>query len=111
MEILPLASQYIFSLMLFVVTNRKEFIANTETYEIKTKQQKDLHQPLANLKKYQNRIHYLGIKVYNDLPPHIKDISNDLKKSKVKLKQILHIHSFHSLQEYLNYRFSQGIKH
>jgi hypothetical protein len=92
--------------MLFVIKNRKEFIANTETYEIKTRQQKDLHQPLANLKKYQNGIYYLRIKIYNNLPPHIKDISNDLKKFEVKLKQILQIDSFYSLQEYLNYRFS-----
>jgi hypothetical protein len=106
LEILPLASQYIFSLMLFVIKNRKEFIANVKTYEIKKRQQKKLHQPLANLKKYQKGICYLGIKVYNNLPAHIKDILNDPKKSEVKLKQILQIHSFYSLQEYLSYRFS-----
>jgi hypothetical protein len=101
LEILPLAVQYIFSLMLFVIKNRKEFIANTETYEIKSRQWKDFHQSLANLKKYQNVIYYLGIKVYNNLSPHIKDISDDLKKLEVKLKQILQTHSFYSLQEYL----------
>jgi hypothetical protein len=47
---------------------------NTEIYEIKTRQQKNLHQPLANSKKYQKGIHYLGIKVYNNLPPYIKDV-------------------------------------
>jgi hypothetical protein len=51
LEILLLASQYIFYFMLFVIKNRKEFIANTETYETKTRQQKDFHQPLANFKK------------------------------------------------------------
>jgi hypothetical protein len=57
MEILPLVSQYRFSLMLLVIKNRKEFTDNTEIYEIKTRQQKNLHQPLANLKKYQKGIH------------------------------------------------------
>jgi hypothetical protein len=46
LEILPLASQYIFSLMLFVITNRKEFKVNTETYGIKTRQQKTSTNPL-----------------------------------------------------------------
>jgi hypothetical protein len=106
LEILPLVSQYIFSLMLFVIRNRKKFTANT--YEIKTTQQKNLHQPLANLNKYHKGICYLGIKVYNNLPTHtsIKDISNDLKKFEVKLKQILQLHSFYSLHEYFCYRFS-----
>jgi hypothetical protein len=57
--------------MLFVIKNRKEFTDNSEIYEIKTRQRKNLHQPLANLKKYQKGIHYLGIKVYNNLPLHI----------------------------------------
>jgi hypothetical protein len=56
--------------------------------------------------KYQNGIYYLGIKAYNNLPPNIKDISNYLKKFKVKLKQILQIHSFYSLQECFNHTFS-----
>jgi hypothetical protein len=38
LEILLLMSQYIFSLMLFVIKNRKEFTDNSEIYEIKTRQ-------------------------------------------------------------------------
>jgi hypothetical protein len=91
--------------MLFVIKNRKEFTDNTEIYEIKTGQQKNLHQPLANLKKYQKGIHYLGIKVYNNLRSHIKYMSNEPKKFEIKLKQILQIYSFYSLQEYFNCGF------
>jgi hypothetical protein len=89
LEILPLASQYIFSLMLFVIRNRKEFTDNTEIYEIKSRQPKNLHQPLANLNKYLKGIHYLGIKVYNSLPPHMKDVSDEPMKFDIKLKQFL----------------------
>jgi hypothetical protein len=39
LEMLPLASQYILSLLLFVVKNRNEFILNSEIYEINTRQQ------------------------------------------------------------------------
>jgi hypothetical protein len=52
LEILPLASQYILSLMLFVARYRNEFIVNSEIQEINTRQQNNLHEPLANLRKY-----------------------------------------------------------
>jgi hypothetical protein len=91
--------------MLFMIKNRKEFTDNTEMYEIKTRQQKNLHQPFANLKKYQKGIHYLGIKAYNNLPSHIKDMSNEPRKFEIRLKQILQIYFFYSLQEYINCGF------
>jgi hypothetical protein len=104
LEILPLASQYIFSLMLFVAKNRNEFTLNSEIYEINTRQQGNFHLPLANLKKYQKGIYYIGTKVYNNLPLYIKYVSNDLKKYEEKFKQFLQIHSFYSLQEYFCYK-------
>jgi hypothetical protein len=91
--------------MLFVIKHRKEFSDNTEIYEIKTRQQKNLHQSLGNLEKYQKGIHYLGIKVYNNLPSYIKDMPNEPKKLEIRLKQILQIYSFYSLQEYFNCGF------
>jgi hypothetical protein len=100
LEILPLASQYIVSLMLLMVKNRNEFTLNSEIYEINTRQQGNLHQPLANLRKYQKGIYYIGTKVYNNLPLYIKDVSKEFKKFEGKLKQFLQIHSFYSLQEY-----------
>jgi hypothetical protein len=60
----------------------------------------------CNLKKYQMGIKYLEIKVYNNLPSHIKDMSNNPKKFEIRLKQILQIYSFYSLQEYFNCGFS-----
>jgi hypothetical protein len=104
LEILPLASRYILCLMLFVVKNKNEFIVNSEIHRINTRQQNKLHQPSANLRKYQKGIYYSGSKVYNNLPPHIKDISNDLKNFEVQLKQFLHLHSFYSLQKYFRYK-------
>jgi hypothetical protein len=62
----------ILSPMLFVAKNRNEFIVNSEIHGINTREQNNLHQPLANLRKYQKGIYYLGTKVYNNLPPHIK---------------------------------------
>jgi hypothetical protein len=44
LEILPLASQYILSLMLFVVKNKNEFIVNSEIHGINTRQQNNPYQ-------------------------------------------------------------------
>jgi hypothetical protein len=104
LEILPLASQYILYLMLFITKNRNEFTVNSEIYRINTRQQNNLHQPSVNLKKYQNGIYYLGTKVYNNLPQHIKSAFSDIKKFEVQLKEFLHLHCFYSLQECFSYK-------
>jgi hypothetical protein len=81
-----LASQYILSLMLFVTKYRNEFTVNSEIYRINTRQKNNPHQPSVNLKKYQKGIYYLGTKVYNNLPQHIKNAFSYIKKSEVQLK-------------------------
>jgi hypothetical protein len=71
-EILPLPSQYIFSLLLFVIKNMKNFTVKSEIQKIETRQYKNLHQPTVNLTKYQKGVYCIGIKVYNALPSYIK---------------------------------------
>jgi hypothetical protein len=43
-----------------------------------------------------------GIKVFNNLPQSIKNLSNDTKQFKSALKNYLHAHSFYSIDEYFN---------
>ena len=43
LEMLPLKSQYIFFLLLFVVNNNDQFIVNSKTDSINTKQSTNLH--------------------------------------------------------------------
>jgi hypothetical protein len=95
--------------MLIVVKNKNEFIVNSDIHSINTRQHYNLHQPISNLTKYQKGIYYSGLKVYNNLPPHIKDTSDDIKKFEAHLKQFLHLHSFYSLQEYFHYNFFPSI--
>jgi hypothetical protein len=45
LNILPLASQCIFSIMLFVIQNKNQFMVNSEIYSINTRQHYNLHQP------------------------------------------------------------------
>jgi hypothetical protein len=75
LEILPHASQYILSLMLFVVSNKNLFNLNSEKHNTRTRQLNNFYQAVANLSVYQNGVYYMGIRVYNNIPPHIKDIS------------------------------------
>ena len=45
----------------------------------------------------------MGIRIFNNVPPYIKDISNKVKKFENCLKQFLHIHSFYFLEEYFQH--------
>jgi hypothetical protein len=48
-------------------------------------------------------VYYVGIKIINNLLPYIKDISNNVRKSEISLEQLLHIHSFYSIEEYFQH--------
>ena len=69
MRILPIWSQYILSLSLFVVDNKNLFHVNSEIHSINTRQNSNLYQPQANLTLYQKGAYCSGIKVFNNPPP------------------------------------------
>jgi hypothetical protein len=66
LKILTLQSQYILSLLLFVVNNRDYFTANSELHNINTRTKSNLHQPMTNLTTYQKGTYYSGIKAYSN---------------------------------------------
>jgi len=55
LKILPLKSQYIFSLLLIVAKNRDLYESNSEIHTINTRFSSDLHTPTANLTTFQKR--------------------------------------------------------
>ena len=69
--ILPLMSQYIISLLVFVVNN-SQFLINSEINYMNTRCSSILHLCLANLDVYQKGVYYSGIKIFNNLPLNIK---------------------------------------
>jgi len=77
LKILPLASKYIFSLLLFVVKNRNHFTSNSVIYDSNTRHRNDLHLPQATLTMYQKGVYYSGVKVFNSLPRALRDISSE----------------------------------
>jgi hypothetical protein len=102
LNILPILSQYIFSILLFVSQNKNKFLSNSQVHKINTRQTSNLYVPTAKLTIYQMGFYYSGIKIYNHLPTAIKDVSGDKNKFKLALKRYLLHNSFYSLEEYFN---------
>ena len=100
MEIVTLPSQYILSLLLFMIINKNQFPVNSEIRHIDTRQQANFHQPSVNVAKYQKGVYYSGVKVFNMLPSYTKTELDNPKKFKVVLQKFLYENSFYSLDEY-----------
>ena len=100
LEILPLPSQYTFSLLLFMLRNKNQFLVNSEIHHIDTRQHANFHQPSVNVTKYQKGVYYLGVNVFNMLPSYTKKESDNPKKFEVILQKCLYKNSFYSLHEF-----------
>jgi len=100
LQILSLPSQYILSLLVFVIKNSDFFQSNSEIHNLSTRFNHNLHLPSTNLTLVQKGVLYSGSKIYNHLPSNIKALSNDAKRFKHTLKNYLIEHSFYSLDEF-----------
>lgn len=100
LNILPLHSQYIFSLSLFVVKHINMFKLNSMIHSINTRHCSDLHLPSVHLTNVQKGVYYSAIDVFNCLPAEIK--SGDIRKFKTALKVFLLEGSFYTLQEHFD---------
>ena len=63
--------------MLFVFKNKNVFIFNSETHTKITTTFINLFHTITNFTVYQSAVHYMGIKIFNNHPSRIKDISNN----------------------------------
>jgi len=82
LEILPLYSQYIYSISIYVVKNKHLFHTNNQIHSIHTRFKTNLHPPTANLTKFQKAVHYSAIKTFNNLPHEIKDLASDIGRNR-----------------------------
>jgi len=78
LEILPLYSQYIYSISIFIIKNKHLFYTNSQIHSIHTRFKTNLHPPTTNLTKFQKGAYYSAIKIVNNLPHEIKDLANDI---------------------------------
>jgi len=72
LKILPLKSQYIFSLLLYADKNRDLYELNSEIHSINTRFRSDLPTPTANLTTFPTGPFYFGIKIFICVPTSIK---------------------------------------
>jgi hypothetical protein len=86
LQILPLASQYILSLLLFVVNNRNYFNPNSVYHDSNTRHRNDFHLPQATLAMYQKGVYNSGVKVFNRLPKTLKNNSKKPGNFKIAMK-------------------------
>jgi len=102
LKILPLQSQYIYSLLLFVIDNWDYIKVNSEINNINTRNKSNLHMPISNLSVYQKGTYYTGMRVFNSLPSQIKELCHNRNQFKRALKNFLYFHSFYTLDEYFS---------
>jgi hypothetical protein len=69
---------------------------------VHTRIKTNLHPPIANMTKFQKGVYYSGIKIFNNLPPNIKDLATEIKPFQKALKRFLLINSFYNCDEYFN---------
>jgi hypothetical protein len=108
LKILPLKSQYVFSLLLFVAENRDLYESNSEIHNINTRFRSDLHTPTANLTNFQKGPFYFGIKVFNRIPTSNKQTFHDINQFKSIFKNFLIINSFY-LEEYFAWNSNKDL--
>jgi hypothetical protein len=89
LDILPSCSQYIFSLLVFVIDNISYFKMNLELYEANNFY---LSQPRLSI--YMNGVYYMGIKAFNHLPSYIKRLLDNKNQFKNTLKNDLLLNYF-----------------
>jgi hypothetical protein len=102
LQILPFYSQYIHSLLMFVVKNRDLFKLNSDIHGLNTRHDNDFQLPSAKLKLFQKGVFYSGIKTQNHLPKTIKKLSHDVREFRFALKRFIISNSFYSLEEYFD---------
>jgi hypothetical protein len=102
LQILPLTSQYMLSLLMFVVQNKNFVSTNNENHNLGTRKSNTLYLPQANLSIYQKGTYYLGIEIFNNLPLEIKNAAGNQKQFKIALKKCLYTYSFYTIEEYFS---------
>jgi hypothetical protein len=99
-HILPLTSQYLLSLFMFVVQHKDLFIASMDSHNLETRQNNNLYTLQAILPVYQKGAYYSGVKIFNKLPSNMKNVDGNITKFKTILKRFLYTKSFYTLEEY-----------
>jgi hypothetical protein len=67
------------------------FILNSDIHNIHTRHGSYLHNPIYKLAKVQKGVFHSGIKIFNNLPQNVTNLSSDAYKFKYALKKLLRV--------------------
>ena len=93
---------YIFSLMVFVVDNQKNYQTNLSIHGLDTRNKNQLYLPIVNFSYFQRGVSYCAVKISSSLPNNIKNLRNDEVKFKIELHIYLITHLLYSLTEFFD---------
>jgi hypothetical protein len=94
-NILPVACQYIFSLMLFVVANQNKFQTNLTVHDRNTRNRNQFYSPSSTTSCFQKGVFHSGIRIFNSLPDNISSLRYDRVQFRKELWKYLITHSFY----------------
>jgi len=89
---------------MFVVKNKDLLKSNSDAHSFNTISNHDLHTPITNFTLFQKGVLYSGIKIYNHLPPTLKQFSYDIPKFQAALKRFLLTNTFYTMEEYYSWK-------
>jgi hypothetical protein len=87
LTILTFYSQYIFSIICFVIKNENIYVRNVD---IHSRNNLDFLITSTNLTIYQKSTYYMGQKIFNSVPSYIKEEIHNVRKFRRLLKNFLY---------------------
>lgn len=100
LRILPLPCLYILEAATYVFLNKQQYVYNRDVHHHNTRIKDHLHAPACTLQVTSTGIYNLGLKIFNKLPAHCREITS-LKTFKFEVKTFLLQHTFYSIAEFL----------
>ena len=100
LKILTMPSLFIYENLIHYYKN--QFSLTIPEHQFSTRQKKNAKLPCIRLTKTKNSFTFLGIKIFNKIPNHLKNIP--LPNFKNVIKKFLTNHSFYGIDEYLNFK-------
>jgi hypothetical protein len=111
LEILTLPSQYILSLITFMIYNIEYFTFNSSVHSFNTRKKVQLYKPISSSASFQRGVCYASIMIFNKLPVHIAKLVIDKKRFISVLKGFLITEAFYSINEFFDYQDEMIIEH
>lgn len=102
-QILTFPCIYILDILKFVRQNISNFNLQNEYHDYNTRHGQNLQYHIHRLELYKSNPYYMGAKLYNKLPPSIKNLS--ISKFASQVKKLLLSNAFYSINEFMSHVF------